>query len=90
MARAEPSDHSLHTRSLCSPSSKWVPGDITGEVKDGEERNWPPYLTIPAARKSELKYLSMMFDSKLEFQSQVSRYASRYVFDQMYRLLLTY
>ena len=34
----------------CSPSSKWVPGDNTGEVKGGEERNWPPYLTMPAAQ----------------------------------------
>ena len=23
----------------CTPSSKWVPGGNTGEVKDGEERN---------------------------------------------------
>ena len=35
---------------LCSPSSKWVPGGNTGEVKGGEERNWPPYLTMPAAQ----------------------------------------
>ena len=34
----------------CSPSSKWVPGGNTGEVKGGEERNWPPYLTMPAAQ----------------------------------------
>ena len=34
----------------CSPSSKWVPGGNTGEVKDGEERNWPPYVTMPAAQ----------------------------------------
>ena len=34
----------------CSPSSKWVPGGSTGEVKGGEERNWPPYLTMPAAQ----------------------------------------
>ena len=34
----------------CPPSSKWVPGGNTGEVKGGEERNWPPYLTIPAAQ----------------------------------------
>ena len=33
----------------CSPSSKWVPGGNSGEVKGGEERNWPPYLTMPAA-----------------------------------------
>ena len=33
----------------CSPSSKWVPGGNTGEVNGGEERNWPPYLTMPAA-----------------------------------------
>ena len=31
----------------CSPSSKWAPGGNTGEVKGGEERNWPPYLTMP-------------------------------------------
>ena len=34
----------------CSPSSKWVPGGNTGEVKGGEERNWPPYLTMTAAQ----------------------------------------
>ena len=34
----------------CSPSSKWVPGCNTGEVKGGEERNWPPYLTMPMAQ----------------------------------------
>ena len=34
----------------CSPSSKCVPGGNTGEVKGGEERNWPPYLTMPAAQ----------------------------------------
>ena len=34
----------------CSPSSKWVPGGNTGEVKGGEERNWPPYLTMPATQ----------------------------------------
>ena len=34
----------------CPPSSKWVPGGNTGEVKGGEERNWPPYLTMPAAQ----------------------------------------
>ena len=34
----------------CPPSSKWVPGDNTGEVKGGEERNWPHYLTILAAQ----------------------------------------
>ena len=34
----------------CSTSSKWVPGGNTGEVKGGEERNWPPYLTMPAAQ----------------------------------------
>ena len=34
----------------CSPSSKWVPGGNTGEVKGGEERNWPPYLTMPMAQ----------------------------------------
>ena len=39
----------------CSPSSKWIPGGNTGEVKGGEERNWPPYLTMPAAQD---KYLS--------------------------------
>ena len=33
----------------CSPSSKWAPGGNTGEVKGGEERNWPPYLTMPTA-----------------------------------------
>ena len=32
----------------CSPSSKWVPVGNTREVKGGEERNWPPYLTMPA------------------------------------------
>ena len=34
----------------CSPSSKWVPGGNTGEVKGGEERNWLPYHTLPTAR----------------------------------------
>ena len=34
----------------CPPSSKWVPGGNTGEVKGGEERNWPPYLTMLAAQ----------------------------------------
>ena len=34
----------------CSPSSKWVPGGNTGEVKGGEERNWPPYLIMPMAQ----------------------------------------
>ena len=34
----------------CSPSSKWVPGGNTREGKGGEERNWPPYLTMPTAQ----------------------------------------
>ena len=34
----------------CSPRSKWVPGGNTREVKGGEERNWPPYLTMPVAQ----------------------------------------
>ena len=34
----------------CSPSSKWATGGNTGEAKGGEERNWPPYLTMPAAQ----------------------------------------
>ena len=34
----------------CPPSSKWVPGGNTGKAKGGEERNWPPYLTISAAQ----------------------------------------
>ena len=34
----------------CSRSSKWVPCGNIGEVKDGEERNWSPYLTMPAAQ----------------------------------------
>ena len=34
----------------CPPISKWVPGGNTEEVKGGEERNWPPYLTMPAAQ----------------------------------------
>ena len=34
----------------CLPSSTWVPGGNIGEVKGGEERNWPPYLTMPAAQ----------------------------------------
>ena len=34
----------------CLPSSKWVHVGNTGEVKGGEERNWPPYLTMPAAQ----------------------------------------
>ena len=32
----------------CPPSGNWVPGGNTGEVKGGEERNWSPYLTMPA------------------------------------------
>ena len=36
----------------CPPSSNWVPGGNTGEVKGDEERNWPPYLTMPALRIS--------------------------------------
>ena len=36
----------------CPSSSKWVPGGNTGEAKGGEERNWPPYLTMPAAQVS--------------------------------------
>ena len=32
------------------PSSKVEPGGNTGEVKGGEEMNWPPYLTMPAAQ----------------------------------------
>ena len=34
----------------CPSSSKWVPGGNTREVKDGEERNWPPYLTMPVGQ----------------------------------------
>ena len=34
----------------CPPSSKWVPGGNTGGDKGGEERNWPPYLTMPMAQ----------------------------------------
>ena len=34
----------------CPPSSKWVPGGNTREAQGGEERNWPPYLTMPAAQ----------------------------------------
>ena len=34
----------------CPPSSEWVPGGNTGEAKGGEERNWPPYLTMLAAQ----------------------------------------
>ena len=48
MVRAEPSDHSWDVPH-CPPGSKWVPGGNTGEVKGGEKRNWPPYLTMPAA-----------------------------------------
>ena len=33
-----------------SLSSKLVPGGNTGEVKGGEERDWAPYLTMPAAQ----------------------------------------
>ena len=31
----------------CPSSSKRVPGGNTGEVKGGEEGNWPPCLTMP-------------------------------------------
>ena len=34
----------------CPPSSKWVPGGNTREAKGSEERNWPPYLNMPAAQ----------------------------------------
>ena len=34
----------------CPPSSKWGPGGNTGEAKGGEERNWPPHLTMPTAQ----------------------------------------
>ena len=36
----------------CPPSSNWVPGGNTGEAKGGEERNRPPYLTIPTVQDS--------------------------------------
>ena len=34
----------------CPPSNKWVPGGSTGQVKGSEERNWPPYFTMPMAQ----------------------------------------
>ena len=34
----------------CPSSSKWAPAGNTGEVIGGEGRNWPPYLTMPAAQ----------------------------------------
>ena len=34
----------------CPPTSKWVLGGNTREVKGGEERNWPPYLIMPMAQ----------------------------------------
>ena len=34
----------------CLPRSNCVPGGNTGEVKGGDERNWPPYLAMPAAQ----------------------------------------
>ena len=40
----------VRTLAHCPPSSKWVPGGNPGEVKGGEERNRPPYLTMPAAQ----------------------------------------
>ena len=38
------------TLAHCPPSSKWVPGSNTREAEGGEERNWPPYITMPAAQ----------------------------------------
>ena len=49
MVRAEPSDHSWDARSLPT-QQQMVPGGNTGVVKGGEERNWPLYLTMPAAQ----------------------------------------
>ena len=34
----------------CSRSNKWVPGGNTRGVKGGDQRNWLPYLTMPAAQ----------------------------------------
>ena len=50
MAQDEPSDHSWDARTLFTQHRKWVPGGNTAEVKGGEERNWPLYLTMPTAR----------------------------------------
>ena len=49
MVRAEPLDQ-FGMLAHCPPSSKWVAGGNAGEVKGGEERYWPPYLTMPAAQ----------------------------------------
>ena len=49
MVRVESSDHSWDVRAL-STQQQMVPGGNTGEVKGGEERNWPLYLTMPAAQ----------------------------------------
>ena len=47
MVRAEPSDHTWDARSLFT---QWVPGGNTGEVRDSEESNWPPYLIMSVAQ----------------------------------------
>ena len=49
MVRAEASDHSWDARPL-STQQQWLPGGNTGEFEIGEERNWPSYLTMPAAQ----------------------------------------
>ena len=49
MVRAEPSDHSWDTRSLYTQQQMGTWWN-TGEAEGGEERNWPPHLTIPAAQ----------------------------------------
>ena len=53
MVRVGPSDLSIvwHVRSLSTQhSSTWVPGFNTGEVDCGEEKKWPPYLTLSTAQ----------------------------------------
>ena len=47
MALAKPSNDSWDVRSL--PTQQMVPGGITLEAEGGEERNGPPYLTMPVA-----------------------------------------
>ena len=61
----------------CPPSGKWVPGGNTGEVKGGEERNWPPYIIMPTAQDKcpskghSPKVRNRTWDSPLLFILQV-------------------
>ena len=47
MVRPKSSGQSWDVRSLFTQQQT---GGNTGEAKGGEERNWPPYLTMPMAQ----------------------------------------